>query len=271
MRKLLAVFGATTLFLTGCNFLDWAEPSSNHFDRCKALADNGDYEGAIVECNLADPDSVDVNVQTELGDIYLSSVGISLRELKPMFQTAGGNTALIVELANSIIENNGAVTDLEVEHAVNAIDSFDVGGNIFAQAISRIALVAVLIAQTDSDGVGSATYEGNGVIDEEDVCGVANCASICIEGVTDTSCDGMDGTSAGVAYTILLDVIGTVSSLVSDGIQVDPVEAILATPIPNPATLGVGTITIGDAAGDTADDAARALFYKIVKDYNATN
>ncbi len=229
MKRVLFVSLALSaaIGITGCNVFDWVEPSTDHFDRCKALNDKGDYDGAIAECEKADPDGADLDVQLELADAHLAALGIRIDKLSEVFLngTTGG-TSTIVELAESIIAA-GVITvekhNDSITHATQAFEKFQIYGTLlvandpkdgptiaaFYNTLAGVSVVAVTMAYADIMQNGNH----NDKVDKSDICNPANvnCAPtslhFCVNDPTHTgyvaTCEGMDPADAAVAADAL--------------------------------------------------------------------
>lgn len=232
MRKnSLAIFTTLLLIflLSSCNFFDFMDPNINHFDRCKSYNDKGDFQKAIEACEKADPDGENVDVQLELADALLGSIGIGIEDLSDVFMNEVTSTNLIVSLANSIInrglvnQENGVQSRLNAEKATNTFDIYGalLGNDLesrqvatFYSLLSRLCQVALLMAYSDIDADNP-----NGEITADDICraGVAGCeqgaATIC----TGTTCEGMSTEDAAVVAETMLELKGVLSIAPEDG------------------------------------------------------
>ena len=289
MKKTLFV-SITLLLVLGlasCNVFDWMEPTTDHFDRCKGLNDKGDYEAAVAECEKADPDGVDLEVQLELADASLGTLGVSISFLSDVFLEAAEGTDTILALAESLIgagylnwENHAD----KIEYAVKAVEAIDRYGTLlksnaeycratyyvenpttecaqiaaFYSTLARVCLVSATMAYADIGPNGNH----NGKITKAEVCNPANAAcatSTCI-GVT---CEGMDSDDAGIAGEALALLVADLSSLDLPGLQ-EAVDEMVDIDIWVP---GEGFKKIWDAAAEPYQaDGGRNIIYTMARD-----
>ncbi|HOW16793.1 MAG TPA: hypothetical protein PK443_03690 [bacterium] len=188
------------LSVSSCNVFDWMEPTTDHFDRCKGLNDKGDFEAAIKECEKADPDGVDPEVQLELADARLATLGVGIEYLSDIFLNASDGTTTIISSAESLI-NIGSINwenhDDKMEYANDAIEAVDNYGEIlkknhayceevyyvtnpavecpqiaaFYSTLARVSLVSATLAYAD---IRPDTGNQNGKVEKRDICNPSN-------------------------------------------------------------------------------------------------
>ncbi len=234
------------LSVSSCNVFDWMEPTTDHFDRCKGLNDKGDFEAAIKECEKAD--GTDPEVQLELADARLATLGVGIEYLSDIFLNSADGTTTIVSLAESLI-NIGSINwenhDEKMEYANDAIEAVDNYGEIlkknhayceevyyvtnpavecpqiaaFYSTLARVSLVSATLAYAD---IRPDTGNQNGKVEKRDVCNPdnANCTNgkLCVNDPASPfytgDCEGMlsaDAADAGDALVTLTSDLGALN------------------------------------------------------------
>jgi len=280
---LLTLSIATGMY--GCNVFDWAEPTTAHFDRCKGLNDKGDYDAAIAECEKADPNEENADVQLELADAHLAALGIRVSALSDVFlngSSDGLNT--ILGLAESVIAAK-AITienhDASIIHATKAFDKFRAYGELlsaedptggpevaaFYDTLAGVSVIAVTMAYADIMPTGN----NDGHVDKSDICNPdnPNCkdaqTNMCIDdpnatlGYNGITCEGMLQSDAAVASDALQKLGVNLAALDLPSLE-SAVNQMVNLSINEP---GVGLIKIGNSNYKT--DAGRDILRSMAR------
>lgn len=197
IKKFISVFGITVL--SSCNFYSWAESDGNSYSRCKDEADKGHVNKAIEICeavlaSIEDaPDSCLTNdlcpdINTELGDLYLRKVGMSLPYLADIAfgnQNCTGISCFI--LFSEELLKLGKVNDANKEDVFTALEKFEAVSNYWSEngqaakvkatnffiTLAQISKLVYLLASTNIDD-GAAAYNDL-LVTSEDICNAEAC------------------------------------------------------------------------------------------------
>lgn len=273
------------LSLSNCNVFGWMEPTTDHFDRCRSLNDKGDYEGAIAECEKADPNDENLEVQIELADAHLAALGVRIAALSDIFLNASEGTDTILSLAESLItvgSINAENHDESILHATEAYDAFKAYGRLliaedpddgpvvaaFYKTLAAVSVVSVTMAYAD---ILSASP--NGLIEKADVCNPANTncvtatqVTMCINDPADvpfyngTTCEGMPADDAEIAAGKLIDLGEDLATMDLPNLE-EAVQDLIDITVLEP---GGGSKKISESGYQT--DAGRELLRSIARD-----
>lgn len=267
--KLIIYFPFFLIF--SCNMFNFLEPTGDHFDKCKNLADKGSYAKAIEECSKADPAGVIPDVQIEKADAMLSLIGFSLIDVSNVFLNTESNNAdknfnLILAMAEDLIDRKNIIKPFEKELGWSAIETFDKGGVPFYSVIARICYISLIMASSKSDGRGRV--EGGSDIYKEDICNDSSCSLICLENEDNENCDGIvyeDANRVGIA---ILDIIALGSGDLgfNKGKDLPSDFSNKKVPDPNNPSLDPSTwITVEELISGSIGDMARKMLWDMAR------
>ncbi len=278
----LALF--VSLSLSNCNAFGWMEPTTDHFDRCRSLNDKGDYDGAIAECEKADPNDENIDVQLELADAHLAALGVRIAALSDIFLNASEGTETIVSLAESLIEVgslNAENHDASIVHATEAYDAFKNYGDLlvvqdpadgpeiaaFYKTLAAVSVVSVTMAYADI-----LSTAPNGLIEKADVCNPLNTNCVTATQVTmcindpaspfysGVTCEGMPADDSEIAAGKLIDLGNDLAAMNLPDLE-EAVKDLIDITVLEP---GGGSKKISESGYQT--DAGRELLRSIARD-----
>lgn len=268
LKKLFMILSVA--FIGSCNFFSWAESDGDSYSRCKDEADKGHINKAIEICeavlaSIDDTNDLYAGVNTELGDLYLRKVGMSLPYLADVFLSDACKTNAIdcyLSFAEGLLRretvssSNRAVID-KAYYNFNAVKTYYMGlGEVkrveaidFFIALTKISKFSFLIAYTDI-----TSLLPNFKITESDICSDDSCNGedatlpFCFGGENgaDENCGGMLKSDGIIIYDSLNDIADALGSAFSD-VQ-DALTSFRTTLIPIPTC--VGTAEALACAGD---------------------
>ena len=252
--RLITTSLVVLFLIAGCNLFSPLDPGGSSLDKCKTLNDAKNYSDAITACEDAvkeQPNNVDV--QLELADVNLASLGINIEELSNVFLNSSTGTVSITQLAESIIAVGNitlANATASKAHAKEAIDAFDAYGALlisqgvtnanqiatFYGVLARLCYVSVLMAYADIGPNGNH----DGLIEQSDICSTAACnvpGQICLNDYAAPlgPCGGMDnGDALEAAATI--DAIKNKLATMGLGKLQQTIDAMASKTFPLPPT-----------------------------------
>jgi hypothetical protein len=270
----------TSLFvlftLSSCNFFSPLDSGGSSLEKCKGLADAGDYAAALVQCEA----------HLEYADASLASLGMNIAQLSDVFLKSSGGTTTITSLAESLLAAQKMTvenTTTSKQHARNAITAFDNYGTLlsaqdpakgpevaaFYKTLSRLCLISVIMAYADLNG------NQDGEITRTEICNGSNAAClgtagipVCVNDPADvlytTTCEGIDDTDAAEAATALEGIKDALPAFFdSNAALKDAVDSMSSLTIIDPSDMTTKTVDLMAAA--YKGDAGREILRQIAR------